>query len=368
MKLTKSESLGLDLIRAIASQMVVIGHGISFFGIFKMLHAPHFPWMQNIAVVIFFILSGFVITYSAIIKSRGDSYTFFDFFADRASRIFSAYLVAIFFILAVDGLSIYVNSDAYAYTKAFNMPTFLYNVAMLQDYPLKHFIDMPVIDATSFGSARILWTISIEWWIYMFFGVMFFCMHKNEKASIPKVALFIPSYIVVAWYLYDSRGGNLSIFWACGMICFIFYEKYRNNVTGLFANILVLLSSLSTCISIQYTIVNAYNLLFAISLAISIVSFINATNYFAISKIEKVVEFTAAYSFTLYLVHYSIMDFMARNLSFKNGYAAFICAFLISNAVALVISKFSERTFRFMLKDFIYKLRGVTHKVKSLEL
>ena len=367
MKLSKNESLGLDLIRAIASQIVVIGHGISFFGIFKMLHAPNFPWMQNIAVVVFFILSGFVITYSALIKTKNGSYSFFDFFADRASRIFSAYLVALVFVLVIDLLSMSINDAAYAYSNAFNISTFASNLFMLQDYPLHNFIGVSIFNATSFGSARVFWTISIEWWIYMFFGVLFFCLYKNEKISINKSILFVISYIVVSWYLYDSRGGNLSIFWTCGMICFLMYKKYKDNVTGLFANVLVLLSSLSTCISIQYSVVNAYNLMFAMALSLSIVSFINCTNYLSMHKIGRAIEFTAGYSFTLYLVHYSIMDFMARHIPLKNGYAAFVCAFLISNAVAFCISRFSERSFRVMIKAFLYRMRGISSKRNVLE-
>ena len=53
-KLSEGGSVILDLIRGVSSQLVVVGHGISFFGIFAFLHQPNFPWMQNIAVLIFF--------------------------------------------------------------------------------------------------------------------------------------------------------------------------------------------------------------------------------------------------------------------------------------------------------------------------
>lgn len=44
-KLQEGSSLILDLIRGVSAQIVVIGHGISFFGIFTFLHEPNFPWM-----------------------------------------------------------------------------------------------------------------------------------------------------------------------------------------------------------------------------------------------------------------------------------------------------------------------------------
>ena len=69
-KLKEGSSVILDFIRGASAQVVVIGHGISFFGIFTFLHEPNFPWMQNIAVLIFFLLSGFLIPYSTIRKKK----------------------------------------------------------------------------------------------------------------------------------------------------------------------------------------------------------------------------------------------------------------------------------------------------------
>jgi len=59
----------LDMLRGLASQLVLVGHAMSYFGVMKILHPPNFPWIQNIAVVVFFILSGFVITRSVVIRT-----------------------------------------------------------------------------------------------------------------------------------------------------------------------------------------------------------------------------------------------------------------------------------------------------------
>ena len=67
-KLSENSSLGLDVIRIIAIQMVVIGHGIRFTGVFPFFHFPNFPWIQNIGVVVFFLLSGFLITHVTLKK------------------------------------------------------------------------------------------------------------------------------------------------------------------------------------------------------------------------------------------------------------------------------------------------------------
>ena len=98
-KLTKGNSIILDLIRGVSAQLVVIGHGISFFGIFKLVQQPNFPSIQNIAVLIFFILSGFLISYSTFRKSN---YGFKQYFIDRFSRIYTAFIPSLLFVFLLD--------------------------------------------------------------------------------------------------------------------------------------------------------------------------------------------------------------------------------------------------------------------------
>jgi hypothetical protein len=53
-KFSENAYVSLDLIRALSAQMVIIGHGISFLSILMWLHPPNFPWISEIAVLIFF--------------------------------------------------------------------------------------------------------------------------------------------------------------------------------------------------------------------------------------------------------------------------------------------------------------------------
>ncbi len=46
-------SIALDLLRAVAAQMVCVGHAMLFFGVGDWLKPPFVPWMQNIGVLLF---------------------------------------------------------------------------------------------------------------------------------------------------------------------------------------------------------------------------------------------------------------------------------------------------------------------------
>ena len=61
-------SVTLDLLRAVAAQMVCVGHGISFF--MPAWRPSELPLMQNVGVLIFFVLSGTLITFTLIERSK----------------------------------------------------------------------------------------------------------------------------------------------------------------------------------------------------------------------------------------------------------------------------------------------------------
>ena len=52
--------MALDLLRAGSAQLVLLGHAFDFFGVFSFLGEPDPPpQIQRMAVVVFFLLSGF---------------------------------------------------------------------------------------------------------------------------------------------------------------------------------------------------------------------------------------------------------------------------------------------------------------------
>lgn len=202
-----------------SAQLVVVGHGISFFGVFTSLGNPHFPLMQNIAVLVFFLLSGFLISYSTIRKlNQPAGYSFTQYFIERFSRIYSAFIPALLFILLLDFISIKMMPGGYQYHDAFNAKTFFGNVLMLQDFPfIKH---TPVHSLTSFGSARPLWTLAIEWWIYLFFGY-FVLVILRKKIKIQHLIVLGIFAIVPMFNLVAGRGNGLFMYWLFGSMIYL---------------------------------------------------------------------------------------------------------------------------------------------------
>jgi peptidoglycan/LPS O-acetylase OafA/YrhL len=94
-------SLMLDLLRAGAAQMVCVGHAVRFFA--GGFNQP-WPLPHNTGVVLFFILSGFLITYTLIERSKDPSYGFGTFLIERTARIYSGLIPALLLVIIVDGI------------------------------------------------------------------------------------------------------------------------------------------------------------------------------------------------------------------------------------------------------------------------
>ena len=350
-KLTEGNSITLDLIRGISAQLVVVGHGISFFGIFKSLHQPNFPWMQNIAVLIFFILSGFLITYSTLRKTN---YTFKHFFADRFSRIYTAFVPSLLIVLLIDYIAKTLSPARFYYEEAYNIKTFIGNLFMFQDHPLaNNTFHLPNI--TSFGSARPFWTLAVEWWIYLCFGYLFLVIFK-KKSTIFNISILAFLAIVPIFNFIGGRGNGLSLFWIFGAMVYYFASKNILKTLTTSIKIVMFIAFLVLAILRIKIIMEEYEAIFAFSLAMLLLLTLDLSKNIKYSTFwTKTIKFIASYSYTLYLVHYSVLSFIVGYFGDTyNPYYLFIFGFVLSNIISLMIGYYTETKLTKKVKTFLY--------------
>jgi len=360
-KLTYSNSVYLDVIRAVSSQMVVVGHAISFLAILPMFQPPHFPYIQNIAVLIFFILSGFLISYSIF---RKDDYSFKEYFIDRFSRIYSGLIPSILVVFILDYINIKLNPVEYAYYDAFNIKTFLGNLLMLEDFPGQILLTENPI--TSFGSGRTLWSLAVEWWLYMAFGYFIIKIWRTKKFRFQTVLVFLLLAIAPCYNVMYGRGNSLTTYWLLGVLLYILLPilKAANLPRKISGFLFLLFSTLAigreALIIIKDFKYIAYDPVFAVLLMLILlfsIDFFKDLNYK--DGFVKVIRFFADYSFTLYLVHYSVLVFIFSNFKAEESpYLYFLISLLLSNVLSAGIAYFTEmkhRTVRNKLKEIFLK-------------
>ncbi|MFT6406591.1 MAG: peptidoglycan/LPS O-acetylase OafA/YrhL, partial [Arenicella sp.] len=149
MKLSKLESL-----RGFAAIYVVLHHAlpreIDVFGVNLGLL---FRFGQE-AVILFFLLSGFVINYSF---QKGSNRSFSNYFYKRAMRIY----IPLILVMLLGWLIASSRVDGWANPQLIQL---LLNLLMLQDIGFKP----NVIVAPYMGNSP-LWSLSYEWWFYMLY-------------------------------------------------------------------------------------------------------------------------------------------------------------------------------------------------------
>jgi len=345
-KCKNDTSLALDLLRAVAAQMVCVGHATSFF--MSEWRPTRLPLIQNVGVLLFFILSGFLITFTLIERSRDPKYGFLQFCVERFARIYSGLVPALAFIVIVDGVTIYLTGDP-TISRYFTLKTMVANIFMLESY---RGIFPNSLQWPAFGSASPLWTLAIEWHIYIFVASLFFMAIRPR--SIPfliPIALFFgqtPIHFLFGAFQSDGVGQGLFTLWLGGSIVYFFV---RSCVTSVFVA-----AVLGLCGAIGFTIftragaeydMRIYPLLVAAFFGLIVSS--QSGRLLTSPAIGKSIRFLADYSLSLYLVHHTIMYAMWTSLP-DRGLTMFAVAVLISNLVAIGLAEIGEKHHRKIAK------------------
>lgn len=336
---------------------------------------PNGPYMQNIAVVVFFVLSGCLITHSTRLKlaDKARTYRATDYFIDRFSRIYTAFVPALFLILLLDLVINRIDPNGFSlYRAAADVPTFFGNLFMLQDFPAQGRLTstLGVDPITSFGSARPLWTVAIEWWIYLAVGWALLVRLRAARSSHPVLVLYllplIPLAIVPLRNSVDvpfgspGRGGGLFLMWLMGAsVSFIWPRMARSSVPRpVWLGTSVLIAG--AAVTVLYALdLDAYRLEFAAALALALACGIaglekGAASRAALSETmalahrnpsspRRFVKWVADYSFSLYLLHYTIFALLLH-WARPTG-AWFIIFVIVANVVSIVFARVFERRY-----------------------
>jgi len=199
---------GLDGIRFLAAMFVVIGHTEQFktiMGIINTYDESFFlnriTLSANDAVLMFFVLSGFLITYLLLVEiERTDNVSIRDFYIRRTLRIWPLYyllvLVGFFLvpiIIKLTGFDGYYQSISKDFVPKFALYlTFLPNVATI-------FAFMPV------GISH-LWTIGVEEYFYLLWPQLIKRFRKNILPAIIAVMLIRLLIMITVYFRFTIRG------------------------------------------------------------------------------------------------------------------------------------------------------------------
>jgi peptidoglycan/LPS O-acetylase OafA/YrhL len=363
MHLNSVQSTTLHLIRFFCGQAVLVAHLISLFD----WHYRTLISMASYAVLLFFILSGFLITHSVQQRLKTQpEYGFSAYFRDRFFRIYPPFLAALFLTFALDLISFEFTNQLYSLKQYFiNLGV---NIFLLQEFPPAVFVNEHyMIEFFRFrylGTNVPLWTIGIEWWIYLFFGFGLFYILRSNRIRLWQIAALCFLALSPLYYVFVSvrMDSGLTLFWFLGLLIALASKGatiHSKNTAGLFTGLLLVAAGMTLFPKIGYT--NSA-LLFALGLTLFIRS--SSGSQINIPVFFKTSQFLSGYSYSLYLIHYPVILFMMTIFpSELNGYYFFLIYFAV-NIIAIGFARLFEKNTS-KLKQAYENYRSHTYRLQK---
>lgn len=300
----------LDALRAVAANLVVVAHVL-----LRYFPDQHAYRGGSAAVVIFFLLSGFLITQSMLGSASRPGLQFPGFLADRVARIMTPFVPALIVVVLLN--LFVINSHHGQPGLNTGVVAFLGNLTMLMDYPLFQLLKLAHVDMwwriRPYNTAEPFWTVAVEFWLYIAVGLFFFCVLFGERIrrwyAWVLAAVSVP---VLLWNAAAGSGESLSLVWLMGAMAGYLIARVQGSTTARW-KVLPLCIVVAGCLALAGRINTAgfdpYNLQIAVLMAIIMFGVLLALN-----RIERIpnwlgapVRFLASYSYSLYLTHNTVL-------------------------------------------------------------
>lgn len=306
----------LDSFRGIAAFLVLIQHVRAHFfqnyqdqintnviqKAFYMISA-----LGHQSVMIFFVLSGYFISSSVLKSIHSNSWSWRDYFINRVSRLMIVLIPSLILCAIWDLLGTHVLSATPLYSG--EMKETILNFSAIDRLSITNFLGnlffLQGILTPTFGTNGALWSLSYEFWYYMIFPCLVLAIVKRKW-----------KYAFISFLMFFFVGKQITLYF------FIWSIGYLINVipplkikSQLFRAVYISLASFIFVVSVALSALHKLplsDLIIALSFAFIIYLVISFYNHTPMKNtvINKIPNFFADFSYSLYLVHVPFITFI----------------------------------------------------------
>ncbi len=369
--ISRCQSDFLNVARWVAAALVVIEHARNLLFVdYGSLQQPTlihkaFYFLTGFgheAVVIFFVISGFLVGGKALKLWQEDRFEWRRYLADRTSRLFAVLVAA----LVIGGALDLTGTNLFALTGMYDGKTtenivvlpesvnarvtpqhFAGNLLMLQD-----------ITVETFGSNGPLWSLAHEWWYYLLFPLALFAWRGSPIVRFVSVVLLVGICALVTRYILILFG-----VWLIGVLCWI---GNRRSMVPWPVGLAIFGAGLATMRLEIITIPLVPHFLLGAGFGLMLHGLSGGERVLPFARSSK---FLADFSYSVYLVHFPVLLFgvawlmqASSNLhrldltpkSFGVFVLMVVVAFLVSFCVSLITERKTNG-----LRQLIYRISGI---------
>lgn len=343
-------SFYLNFLRVYAAIGVLVFHCTFYFFSERTLSSPYLSInLGHKMVIIFFVLSGYVIAFSAEKKSHNLQ----EYLSDRFIRLYSVIIPALIFTLLIDRTGMYFAPEAYAkHLNETGNYYVRYVIALLnlqQNWTL----------ASKVSTNLPFWSIAYEFWYYVFLGFALFIKNRTVKIGAmaglllftgPKIVLLLPVWLVGVGLYYVHKKltfrPNQTVIWILFLLSFILLNLYVFNVLPTpfpqyFPNGKPPLFFSSDFINDYYlSMIVGANIFLSILIDITVLS----------NAFTRFIQYLANGTFTLYLFHYPLLVFCSVFIPYDKQNLLHVLLLLVAQFIALTCIGHALEKSRFAIK------------------
>lgn len=348
--MTKEDSVLLDLLRFFFAILVLIHHAEQ---ILVADYLSSFASFGHDAVIFFFILSGFVISFVTSCKER----TISEYVVSRIARMYSVAMPSLLLVICL-----FFIGDLFfpeSYSQKFPNTHWFYTIS--NSLLFLNQTSLPPVYVPTNGP---FWSISYEVWYYIIFGAFFFLMGIKKWIAVIllsfiagiKILILFPIWLA-GYFLYKYRfkikSNNLIGFMLFSSSFLIYFtirvlnlddSIVRISTTYIFGNEYIANDTLSFSKRFLSDYVITILFITILSGLFMMSDFYGNLLLFSKSYIKK----SASLSFSIYLYHYPLLVFISK--IFNNS----LIVIIISLLLIILISQYTENK-KYILKYNINK-------------
>lgn len=304
--MNRSFSVYLDIVRFGAACLVYLYHANMRLLVSEPLPASTYG---HASVIVFFVLSGYVISYVADTKEKH----WVDFVASRLSRVYSVVIPALVLTLVLDGIGRHLYPALYDYPYDLLVVRLLASLLMLNEV---WFVSITSLSNVPF------WSITYESWYYVLFALVTFLPGRKGlwAAALvllvlgPKVLLLLPVWAAGVVLYRWKRLQEISLGLGVALTVVSLAAIIGFHVLGVFAalsdwTIALLGSDAFRELTFSRFAIGDY--LLCALVCMNFIGMRRIADHLApvMLAVERPVRFLAGYTFTLYLLHQPLFLF-----------------------------------------------------------
>ena len=339
---TPAATAYLDTLRFVAANLVMLSHILLVFFDNQVTYKG-----RGVAVIILFLLSGFLITQSLLYRAKKPGTHLPSFMADRVARILTPFVPVLLAIALLNATVIDTRMSGDGLSTG--VAALVGNLLLLFDYPVFQMLEVAGIHVPwrirPYNTAEPFWTVAIEFWLYVAASLLVFCVLLREKLKRPWVLLLAAvSLPVVIWNAAAGPGKALSLVWVLGGLAgFIVVHMGRDSIAArsrvLWAWI-VGIGAVALAGRVAKLGFDPYDLQTAFLMTLIFLGlFLRLNQAATVWRVPAAcASFFASYSYSLYLVHNTVLvlvweltrDALPRAASIAVAVAlAHLCGYLV---------------------------------------